>query len=53
MDVVQTFNAVLFLAKMGRVSVAQEDFPYGEVWLTPKLPEAAAITAEVVEAGKA
>jgi segregation and condensation protein A len=49
MDVVQTFNAVLFLAKMGRVSVTQEDFPYGEVWLTPKLPGAAAITEEVVD----
>jgi segregation and condensation protein A len=49
MDVVQTFNAVLFLAKMGRVSVAQEDFPYGEVWLTPKLPEAEAVTKEVVD----
>jgi segregation and condensation protein A len=49
MDIVQTFNAVLFLAKMGRVSVSQEDFPYGEVWLTPKLPEAAAVTKEVVD----
>jgi segregation and condensation protein A len=49
MDVVQTFNAVLFLAKMGRVSVAQEDFPYGEVWLTPRLPEAAAVTKDVVD----
>ena len=50
MDVVQTFNAVLFLAKMGRVTVSQEDFPYGEVWLTPKLPEAAEATKDVVDA---
>lgn len=53
MDVVQTFNAVLFLAKMGRVAVSQEDFPYGEVWLTPKLPEAAELAKEVVDAGAA
>lgn len=49
MDVVQTFNAVLFLAKMGRVGVTQEDFPYGEIWLTPRLPEAAAVTKEIVD----
>lgn len=53
MDVVQTFNAVLFLAKMGRVGVTQEDFPYGEIWLTPKLPEAEAVTKEVVDATEA
>jgi segregation and condensation protein A len=49
MDVVQTFNAVLFLAKMGRIAVTQEDFPYGEVWLTPKLAEAELIAKQVVD----
>ena len=49
-DLVQTFNSILFLAKSGRVSVTQEDFPYGEVWLTPSLPEAAGVVAGEVEA---
>ena len=45
-DLVQTFTCVLFLVKSGRVTVTQEDFPHGEVWLTPRLDEAAAIIAE-------
>lgn len=45
-DLVQTFNAILFLAKSGRIAVTQEDFPYGEIWLTPRLEEAAAIIEE-------
>ncbi len=50
MDLVQTFNAVLFLTKEGRVTIAQEDFPRGEIWLTPRLPEAAAVIEAEVEA---
>ncbi|MEA3190441.1 MAG: segregation and condensation protein [Thermoplasmata archaeon] len=50
MDIVQTFNALLFLAKSQRIQVSQEEFPYGEIWITPKLPEAAQlITQEVKE----
>lgn len=45
-DLVQTFTAVLFLVKSERVTVSQEDFPYGEVWLTPRLDEAAAVIEE-------
>lgn len=43
MDLVQTFTAVLALVKGGRVTVSQTEFPRGEIWLSPKLPEAAAI----------
>jgi segregation and condensation protein A len=43
MDLVQTFSCLLFLVKSGRVTVTQEEFPRGEIWLTPKLEEAAAI----------
>src|SRR5688572_28240086 len=49
-DVVQTFNAILFLAKGQRITVNQEEFPYGEIWISPKLPEAAAVIAEEVKA---
>jgi len=45
-DVVQTFNSLLFLAKAQRITVSQEDFPYGEVWVTPNLAEAAAAIAQ-------
>jgi chromatin segregation and condensation protein Rec8/ScpA/Scc1 (kleisin family) len=38
-DVVQTFNSLLFLAKSQRITLQQEDFPYGEVWVTPKVAE--------------
>ena len=34
-DMVQTFNAVLFLVKDRRIDVVQEDFPHGEIWITP------------------
>ena len=44
-DLVQTFNSLLFLAKAQRITVTQEDFPYGEVWVTPNLAEAAAVIA--------
>ncbi len=49
MDLVQTFNAVLFLGKQGRIELVQEDFPYGEIWITPKLEEAAALAEAVAE----
>jgi len=49
-DVVQTFNSLLFLAKQQRVTVSQEEFPYGEIWVTPKLAEASAVIAEEVKA---
>ena len=42
-DVVQTFNALLFLIKQQRVTATQEDFPTGEIWITPKLEAAAAV----------
>lgn len=45
-DLVQTFTSVLFLVKDERVTVTQEDFPYGEVWLTPRLDEAASVLEE-------
>jgi segregation and condensation protein A len=49
-DIVQTFNALLFLAKGQRIHVSQEDFPYGEIWVTPKLAEAQSlIAAEVTQ----
>jgi segregation and condensation protein A len=47
MDVVQTFNALLFLVKGQRCTVTQENFPYGEIYITPSLPEAAALLEEV------
>ncbi|MFO1533495.1 MAG: hypothetical protein ABR562_07370 [Thermoplasmatota archaeon] len=49
-DVVQTFNSLLFLAKAQRITVTQEDFPYGEVWVTPNLAAAAGAIATKVEA---
>jgi len=49
-DVVQTFNAILCLAKGQRITVNQEEFPYGEIWISPKLPEAAAVIAQEVKA---
>jgi len=49
-DVVQTFNALLFLAKSQRIAVTQEDFPKGEIWITPRLPEAAAVINEEIKA---
>ena len=42
-DLVQTFTSVLALTKQGRITVSQEDFPRGEIWISPKLPEAAAV----------
>ncbi len=36
MDIVQTFNALLFLIKQQRVTATQEEFPYGEIYITPK-----------------
>lgn len=47
-DVVQTFNALLFLMKQGRVEATQEEFPYGEIWITPVLPEAGTVIEEAV-----
>ncbi len=49
-DVVQTFNALLFLVKQQRCTVTQEDFPYGEIHITPRLPEALAVIEEEVSA---
>lgn len=49
-DLVQTFTSVLALTKEGRITVSQEDFPRGEIWISPKLPEAAAVIAEEVKA---
>ncbi|MGB1698279.1 MAG: segregation/condensation protein A [Thermoplasmatota archaeon] len=46
LDLVQTFTAVLFLAKSQKISLSQEDFPRGEIWLTPNLPEMAAALPE-------
>ncbi|HLF17073.1 MAG TPA: segregation/condensation protein A [Candidatus Thermoplasmatota archaeon] len=42
-DLVQTFNGLLFLMKDGKVQVSQEEFPRGEIWVTPVLAEAAAL----------
>lgn len=50
MDLVQTFASILALTKAGRIEVVQPDFPRGEIWITPKLPEAAAVITEKVEA---
>lgn len=49
-DLVQTFTSVLALTKEGRITVSQEEFPRGEIWISPKLPEAAAVIAEEVKA---
>ena len=49
-DVVQTFNALLFLIKQQRVTATQEDFPTGEIWITPKLEAAAAVIEDEVSA---
>ena len=49
-DVVQTFNALLFLIKQRRVDATQEDFPYGEIWITPNLPEAETVLKEAATA---
>lgn len=49
-DLVQTFTSVLALTKEGRITISQEEFPRGEIWITPKLPEAAAVIAEEVTA---
>lgn len=49
-DLVQTFTSVLALTKEGRITVSQEDFPRGEIWISPRLPEAAAVIAEKVAA---
>jgi segregation and condensation protein A len=43
MDLIQTFVAVLALTKAGRITVSQTEFPRGEIWISPKLPEAAAV----------
>lgn len=50
MDLVQTFTSVLALTKEGRITISQESFPRGEIWISPKLPEAAAVLAEEVKA---
>ncbi len=47
-DIVQTFNALLFVIKSGRATVSQENFPYGEIWISPVLDEAATIIREEV-----
>ncbi len=49
MDLVQTFNAVLFLAKSRRIDIQQENFPYGEIWITPLLEEASAVIQSDIE----
>ncbi len=48
MDIVQTFNALLFLIKQGKVEANQENFPYGEIWITPVLAEAETVLLEAV-----
>ena len=49
-DLVQTFNAILFLAKDKRIQMSQENFPRGEIWVTPILAEAGSLaTIEVSE----
>lgn len=50
MDLVQTFTSVLALTKEGRITIAQEEFPRGEIWISPKLPEAASVLTEEVKA---
>jgi len=49
-DLVQTFTSVLALTKEGRITVSQEEFPRGEIWISPKLPEAASVITEKVAA---
>lgn len=46
LDLVQTFTSLLYLTRQGRITVAQEEFPRGEIWLTPNLGEAAAVIEE-------
>lgn len=49
-DLVQTLRGVLDLTKAQRITVSQEDFPRGEIWISPRLPEAqAAIAAPEVK----
>jgi segregation and condensation protein A len=50
MDLVQTFTSVLALTKEGKLALAQEELPRGEIWMTPMLKEAAAVIAEKVGA---
>lgn len=50
MDLVQTFTSVLALTKEGRITITQEEFPRGEIWISPKLPEAAGVITEEVKA---
>lgn len=38
-DVVQTFNALLFLIKQQRVVATQENFPYGDIHITPEVAQ--------------
>ncbi len=47
-DIVQTFNALLFLIKQGKVEATQENFPYGEIWITPILAEVESVIMEAV-----
>lgn len=50
-DAVQTFTTLLFLVKDGRIRVTQEDFPRGEIWVTPVLEAMRGVAqAEGVEA---
>lgn len=35
MDLVQTFTSLLILVKEGRVTVRQDEFPRGEIWVSP------------------
>jgi segregation and condensation protein A len=50
LDMVQTFNGLLFLIRSQKVQASQEAFPRGEIWITPVLPEAAAVIPEEVKA---
>jgi segregation and condensation protein A len=50
MDLLQTFNAILFLVQSHRVKVSQEDFPRGEIWISPNLPAAKAVIPHEVKA---
>ena len=38
-DRITVFIAVLFLAKMEKVALSQQDFPYGEIFVTRQSPE--------------
>ncbi|MEK6984810.1 MAG: hypothetical protein AABX89_00290 [Candidatus Thermoplasmatota archaeon] len=50
LDLVQTFTSILALTKEGKIALTQEEMPRGEIWMTPLLPEAAALVAEKVGA---